>query len=235
MRKGLISFVLVSLFCFLTSVAADDVDVLIKQLSKGNPKERVAAAKELGDKKDSRGVNPLITALKKDRSWDVRLAAENALVSIGGPSIPALIQLLNEDQNCFVRRRAARALKDMDETCDPKALKKAAKQDSDCCVRRFAIKALAEIKDPSVSEFLDDSMRKKDLEVISNAYQYYIKKGEAGTEGILIEALQAYDKKMILDFAHSGNEKLLQAAQEVARKRGYRISPDWSGPKWGAS
>ncbi len=235
MRRGLIFFVLVSLFCFLTSVAADDVDMLIKQLSKSNPKERVAAAKALGDKKDSRGVNPLINALKKDISWDVRLAAENALISIGAPSIPPLMQLLNEDQNCFVRRRAARALKDMDETCDPKALKKASQQDSDCCVRRFAIKALAEIKDPSVTEFLDDAMRKKNLEVISNAYPYYIKKGEAGTESILIEALHAYDKKMTLDFVHCGNEKLKQAAHEVAQKRGYKISTDWSGPKWGVS
>jgi HEAT repeat protein len=233
MKKSLMLVVLVSLFYFMTSAAAGEVDVLINQLTKGNPSQRAAAAKALGEKKDPRAVNLLVTALKKDVFWDVRLAAEDALVSIGAPSIAPLVQLLKEDKNCFVRRRAARALKEMKEACDPKVLKNATQQDSDCCVRRFAAKALAEIKDPSVAEFLDDAMKKKNLEIVSAAYRYYIKKGETGTEDILIEALQVYDKKMIFDFAHCGNEKLKQAAYEVAQKRGHKISSDWSGPKWG--
>ena len=236
MKKNLVLVILVSLFCLMTSAAADEVDVLIKQLTKGNPSQRVAAAKALGEKKDPRAVNPLVTTLKRDIFWDARLAAEDALVSIGGPSVAPLVKLLKEDKDCFVRRRASRALKDIKEGCDPKALKNAAQQDTDCCVRRFAAKALAEIKDPSVTEFLDDAMRKKNLEIVSAAYVYYIKKGEPGTEDILVEALQEfYEKKMVFDFAHCGNEKLKQAADEVAKKRRQNISSDWSGPKWGMS
>ena len=236
MKKSLALVALVSLFCFMTSAAADEVDVLIKQLTKGNPSQRVAAAKALGEKKDPRAVNSLVSTLKKDVFWDARLAAEEALVSIGAPSVAPLVQLLKEDKDCFVRRRASRALKEMKEGCDPKALKNAAQQDTDCCVRRFAAKGLAEIKDPSVTEFLDDAMRKKNLEIVSAAYAYYVKRGEPGTEDILIKALQEfYDKKMVFDFAHCGNEKLKQAADEVAKKRGQKISPDWSGPKWGVS
>ncbi len=236
MKKSLLLIGLVSVFCFIMSAAADEVDVLIKQLTKGNPAQRVAAAKALGEKKDPRAVNPLITTLKKDVFWDARLAAEDALARIGAPSVAPLVQMLKEDKDCYVRRRAARTLKEIKEECDPKALKNAAQQDVDCCVRRFAAKALSGIKDPSVAEFLDDAMRKKNLEIISSAYVYYIKKGEPGTEDILIEALQGLvDKRMVIDFAHCGNEKLKQAANEVAKKRGQKISSDWSGPKWGVS
>ena len=130
----------------------------------------VAGAKALGEKKDPRAVNPLVTTLKEDVFWDARLAAEEVLVSIGAPSVAPLVQLLKEDKDCFVRRRASRALKEMKEGCDPKALKNAVQQDTDCCVRRFAAKGLAEIKDPFVTEFLDDAMNKKNPEIISAAY-----------------------------------------------------------------
>jgi HEAT repeat protein len=234
MKRNVVLLAVVSLFCLMTIAAADELDVLITQLTKGKPAERVAAAKALGEKKDPRAVNPLVNTLRKDVFWDARLAAEEALVSIGVPAVGPLTQLLKEDKDCFVRRRASRALKGMKEGCDPKALKNATQQDTDCCVRRFAAKALSEIKDPSVTEFLDDAMKKKNLEIVSAAYAYYIKKGGPGTEDTLINSLQEfYDKKMVFDFAHCGNEKLKQAAVEVAKNRKQKISPDWSGPRWG--
>jgi HEAT repeat protein len=235
MKKGLLLVPMVLLAYFLGIAMADEVDGLIKQLTSNNPQKRLAAAKALGEKKDPRAVNPLVAALKKDVSWDVRVASEGALISIGGPSVEPLVKLLKEDKDCFVRRRATRALKDIKDTCDPKALKNAAQNEVDCCVRRFAAKALSEIKDPSVTEFLDDAMKKKNTEIISAAYTYYIKKGEPGTEDILIEALQesSYDRKMVFDFSLCGNEKLKQAADDVIKKRKFKISSDWSGPKWG--
>jgi HEAT repeat protein len=226
---------IVLLTCFIGSVAADEIDVLIKQLRSSKMTQRLAAAKALGEKKDPRAVNPLVSVLKKDANWDVRLAAENALVSIGPPSVAPLVQILKEEKECFPRRRAARALKELRDTCDPRTFKNATQKDNDCFVRRVTARALAELKDPEVAEFLDDSLKKKNLEIVSAAYAYYIRKGEAGTEGVLIEALQegCYEKKMVFDFAHCGNEKLKQAAEEIAKKRGYAMPVDWSGPKWG--
>jgi len=236
MKKIFVLVALVSVCCFAASAVADEVDVLIKRLASGNPDVRLAAAKALGEKKDPRAVNPLVTTLKKDVVWDVRLAAEASLVSIGAPSAAPLLETLKEDKDRYARRRAARALKDMKETCDPRALKKAAQEDIDFCVRRFLVRALAEIKDPTAAEFLDEAMRKKDLETISAGYVYYIKKGETGTEDLLIEALQSwYDKKMMCDFVHCGNEKLKQAADKAAKKRGQKVDSAWSGPKWGVS
>jgi len=220
---------------FIGSVAADEIDVFIKQLKSSKSTTRLSAAKELGKRKDSRAVNPLVSVLKSDKKWEVRLAAEDALVGIGSPSVEPLVQILKEEKDCFARRRAARALRELKDTCDPRTLKHAAQKDTDCFVRRVAARALGEVHDPVAAEFLDDAMTKKNLEIISAAYAYYIRKGEAGTEDILIEALWegCYEKKMVFDFAHSSNEKLKQAADEIAKKRGYTISADSSGPKWG--
>jgi hypothetical protein len=38
---------------------------------------------------------------------------------------------------------------------------------------------------------------------------------------------------MVFDFSLCGNEKLKQAADEVIKKRKFKASSDWSGPKWG--
>lgn len=225
----------VLLICFIGSVAADEIDVVIKQLKSSNTTRRLAAVKELGKRKDPRAVNPLVSVLKSDRKWEVRLAAEDSLVSIGSPSAESLIRLVKEDKDCFVRRRSVRALKEIKDPCASEALIKASSEDADCCVRKFAARALGEINDPKATEFLDDTMKKKNLEIISAAYRYYVRKGEQGTEDVLVEAMQdsSYDKRMVLDLTNCGNEKLKKAADEIAKKRGYRTTPDWPGPKWG--
>jgi HEAT repeats/PBS lyase HEAT-like repeat len=232
--------IVVLLLCFAGTVVADGIDGLIRQLDKGNPIERLTAAQELAKGKDPRAVTSLIKALKSDRNWNVRLAAEDALVALGSPSVAPLIQLLKEEHNCFIRRRAARALEEMKDIEDPsasEALVNAASKDVDCCVRRFAAMALAEISDPKVAEFLNNAMEKRDLEIISGAYPYYIRQGKPGTEGVLVQALRKFSccKKMVFDLSCCDNEKLKQAAVEIAKDRKYTTPPDWSGPRWGRS
>lgn len=91
---------------------ADDVDTLLKEAKTGPVVRRVAALKELGARRDARAVNPLVDLLRHDPEWEVRLAAEEALVRLGSPSVEPLVRILREEKDCFVRRRAARALKD---------------------------------------------------------------------------------------------------------------------------
>jgi hypothetical protein len=80
-------------------------------------------------------------------------------------------------------------------------------------------------------------MEKKDLEIISGAYPYYIRQGKSGTEEVLIQALRkfSFSKNMVFDFSRSDNKKLQQAAVEIAKEHSYTIPPDWSGPQWGKS
>lgn len=234
MRKKFFFSVAVILGLVVTG-RADEVDVLLQKAKTGPSEGRVAALKELGVKKDARAVSPLVYILKNDPEWEVRLAAEEALVRIGSPSVEPLVRILKEEKECFVRRRAVRALKELKETCDPRALRDAAKKDKDCFVRKMAARALGEIKDRLATDFLDDAMKEKNLEVISAAYGYYIRKGNPETEDLLIEALWANctERKMVFHFAHCGNRRLEEAAREVARKGGYALVRDPAGPEWG--
>jgi uncharacterized protein (UPF0210 family) len=95
--------------------------------------------------------------------------------------------------------------------------------------------ALADINDPKAAEFLDNAMKNRNLQIISAAYPYYIRKGIPGTEDTLIDSLRkySYSKKMVCDFACCDNEKLKQAADEIAKSRKYTTPSNWSGPSWG--
>lgn len=214
---------------------AVEVEVILQKARTGSPESRVAALRELGGRRDARAVSSLVSILKNDSEWEVRLAAEEALVGIGSASVEPLIHILKEEKECFIRRRAIRALKELKETCDPRAFRDAATKDKDCFVRKIAARALGEIKDRVASDFLDDAMNEKNLEVISAAYGYYIRKGNPETEDVLMEALWANctDKKMVFHFAHCGNRRLEEAAREVARKGGYAIVRDPAGAEWG--
>jgi len=86
-RWVLVGFVLFVFFA--GNVIADEIDELIGQLKSLSSEKRLAAAKELGNTKDPRAVKPLASVMRDDRSWEVRLAAEEALVSIGPPSTQA--------------------------------------------------------------------------------------------------------------------------------------------------
>lgn len=234
MKKYLFSLAVLLVFC-TGIVAADEVDEMIKQLKSSNSDERLAAAKELGNRKDPRAVNSLASVLRTDKKWEVRLAAEDALVKIGSPSVEALLQVIREEQTCNPRKRAARALKEIHDPCSAETLMKASAEDPDCCVRKFAARALGEIDDPKTAKYLDAALKRKNMDIVSGAYRYYIRKGEHGTEDILIEAMQKcfYDKTMVLDFVGCENERLKQAAQKIAKEHKYALTPDWSGPKWG--
>ncbi len=232
--KRYLFLTVVLLICFIGTAAADETDVLINQLKSMGSHKRLVAAKELGETRDPRAVNPLVSVLKDDTNREVRLAAEDSLVMIGSPSAQFLIRLLKEEKNCFVRRRAVRALKNIGDPCAREVLVDAASEDTDCFVRWFAARALGEINDSKVTRFLDEAMKKKNKEIISGAYRYYVRKGEPGTEDVLIEVMQGrYEKKMVLHLAHCGNEKLKKAGNEIAQKRGYALTADWSGPQWG--
>jgi DNA topoisomerase VI subunit B len=235
MKKGWVLAGLFLLAFFVGGVLADEVDQLIKQLKSWKSDVRLAAAKELGSRKDPRAVDPLVSVLRSDANWEVRLAAEDSLASIGSSAAEPLVRVLNEEKNCFPRRRTVRTLQKIKDPCATETLKKVSAEDADCCVRRFAAKALGEINDPKAAEFLNDAMKKRNMEIIFGAYRYYVRKGELGTEDIIVEAMQehSYNKTMIFDLANCGNEKLQKAAEEIAKKMGYAMTPGWSGPKWG--
>ncbi len=231
-----ISLIVSSSFLFVIGNSeAGDADRLITQLQSRDPVGRAEAARKLGESKDPTAVEPLVVALKKDKDRDVRGRAEDALVNIGAPSVEPLIGLLKDD-SWRVRRRAVRTLEKIK---DPRAIEPLVavmKTDDDCYVRKHAARAIGEINGTRASEILTPALKNKDLEVIEGAYRYYIRRGEAGSEPVLIEALNKYwNKTMVIDFLNSGNRQLKEAAADCAKKRGFSTTStvDWVAPKWG--
>jgi hypothetical protein len=66
------------------------------------------------------------------------------------------------------------------------------------------------------------------------AYKFFLSKGRAGTEKILIAVLTEHGyKEMAEDFLNCGNRQLEKAARSWAKKNSTELSEKNNGPKWG--
>ena len=183
-------------------------------------------------------VDTLIEQLKhKDSS--VRQEAAQALGWIkDARSVDPLIAAL-KDEDSEVREAAARALGQIKDAraVDPLI---AALKDEDRLVREIAAGALGEINSRSAAGVLTAALKDKNLEVLAAAYRFFIRRGEEGTEDVLIAALNKHsDVFTALKFFKCGNPKLEAAAVTWAEKRGLEISTlrdmyERAGLRWGS-
>ncbi len=216
---------------------ADERGSLLKNLKSRDAAVRKEAAVALGSMRDPRTVEPLIRALATDKDWAVRWAVEESLVKIGNPAVRPLKALL-DDKDWRIRRRVTRVLAEIRDPDSVELLIRILKNDRDCCVRKFAARGLGEAKHLRAAETLLASLENRMLDVIAGAYRFFIRKGDTGTEEILIEALNKnYNKSMAADYLNCGNLRLREAAHDCAKLHGYSLTPtpDWKGPRWGES
>src|SRR5574339_93400 len=75
-------------------------DAMLLDLKDSHWLNRKYAAEVLGELKDVRAVQPLVAALN-DEVGDVRQRAYDALIKLGGPSVPSLIPLLVSEEDEF--------------------------------------------------------------------------------------------------------------------------------------
>ena len=223
-------FLLLSIFSE-SSIASSDT---LQRLKSRDPAIRMDAAKTLGEAKDPVAISALITALKKDRDGDVRAAAEDALVNIGSPALNSLTPLL-KDQSWRVRRRAVRTIGRIKDAAAIDSLIQAIRTDDDCYVKKFAAKSLGEIKDDHAVEYLCKGLKEGNVYIIAGAYRFFLRRGEAGTEGVLVKAMYtSFNRNMIDDFANCGNLQLREAALKYSEGRySVKSSTNWGGPRWG--
>jgi len=223
-------FLLLSVFSE-SSIAFGDT---LQKLKSRDPAIRMDAAKALGEAKDPAAISALVTALKKDRDGDVRAAVEDALVSIGSPALNSLKPLL-KDQNWRVRRRAVRTIGRIKDGTAIDSLIQAIRNDDDCYVKKFAAQSLGEIKDDRAVECLCNGLKEGNMYITAGAYRYFLRRGEAGTEGALIKALHtSFNRNMIDDFANCGNIQLREAALKYSEGRySVKSPPQWEGPRSG--
>ena len=173
----------------------------------------------------------------EDENSNTRESAAMLLGNMGdSQAIEPLIKAL-KDEDDDVRQWAARALGTIGEPA-VEPLFKALEGEGKYVQIRVAM-ALGYVNDPNVAEFLIEALKNKELKIIAGAYNFFIRRGEEGTEAILIEALNEYGNVyMAEDYLNCGNNQLSKAARTWATSHGYTIT-EWpigdSGQSWGAN
>ena len=226
----------------LVKMGSPAVDALAAAMKDPDADVRWQAANALGDIKDTRAVEPLIEALQvKDLQWHAALS----LGKIKDPrAVEPLIAALNDKDPEF-REQVALSLGDIK---DPRAvapliallkappLKDPALMGPDSKVRNATAGALGNIGSPEAVNFLLTALREHNAEVIAGADNFFIRRGEPGSEDALIEAFdKTGDQYMAADFLNSGNQKLHDAASSWASRNNYQItySPGSGSTSWG--
>jgi len=207
------------------------VDSIAALLQSPNHDLAIEAAGMLGEMKDKRGVGPLLAALRTGNS-DLRYSVVYALGELkDAQAVGPVAAVLKGDASAENRRGAADALGAIGNAGAIDALI-AATSDSDTQVR------LGSIMDQRAVNFLLDAFAKHNRDVIAGASEFYIRRGQPGTEDTLIEALNhTGDEGMADVLLNSGNDKLHHAAMDWAGKNDYEINYEPGGQQanWGNS
>lgn len=215
----------------LTEIGSPAVEPLITTLNDTNHTVRELAALTLGEIKDPRAVNPLLTLMKKDKFLSIQERSAYALGKIGTPSLEPLLKeikndnweirsvvsgalgmindkravepLINalQDEHSEVRYKTAYAL---GKISDPRVVEPliSALNDKAWEVRFASAQTLAAINDPRRIEPLVQGLNTKDMAIIIGAYVFFIEIGKSGSEPLLIEALNKFGDRQFTTIAY---------------------------------
>jgi len=231
---GITAFIL--FFVFIGYAISDEK---INDLTNADSSVRQSAAVSLGENGEESAVDDLITVLQEDKDSAVRTSAANALGNIGDTrAIEPLKTALREDSSPYVRQSAVQALSAFGpaQALEPVL---SALQDEDSSVRMQAALELANMDDARAVESLNAALDEGDTAVAAGAYKFFIQQGKAGSENLLIAALNEYGgTTMANKYLNSGNALLENAARDWAEAHGYDIEPYYGkmdGNSWGGN
>jgi HEAT repeat protein len=179
----------------------------------GDHRVRAAAIMALGQFDDPRTTEPLFIALR-DKRYDVRKAAIDALVKIGNVILPSLESALT-DSETHVRRAAVLAMRQLRDPESVWALMRSI-HDEDPTVRRDVLGALGQLGDPQVIDGILGQLHDEDTEVRVAAAQAL---GEIGQARALAGLLPALKDSYI-------TEAVLLALQRILEKDPHGILPE---------
>jgi len=196
-------------------------DALIDELSGHTTDPLQGYAADALTSMGTKVLSPLIVALQssdQQRSFQIiRILGE-----IGdAEAVPALVALL-DDESDILRRSAVIALgKIGDTTCLEPLIESL--QDGTAEVRQAAAESLNRMDDSTLAPLLS-ALKSKDMKMVAETYLFFIVRGEAGSEDLLIKTLSKYGtKQMALDYLNSHHTPLEEAGKTWAEEHGYAI------------
>ena len=198
------------------------IEPLIQVLKDEESWVRSCTVQTLGKFDDTRIIEPLISVFN-DQDWEVYGSAKEILTRIGIPAVEALLTAsIGEDrQTCSV---AEDCLASMGE---PIVSILISHLNDEIPQKRWEASAILGKMNSLQLDIFSDAIFESKLDVIANAYLYYIVKGFEDSEPLLIKALNAYGNvEMAEDFLNCGNANLNEAAVKWANKHGYQIVGD---------
>ena len=220
----------------LTKIGETAVSPLVSALSDGDFYVRGTAAAALGDIGSEQAVPLLIEALGDSDSY-VRNNAVEALGKIGSTkAVQPLIDMLQRQDSYPPVYDIALALGEIGDAQAVKPLLQALEEAQGVKITVIIAEALYKIGDSRAFIAFDRALSEHDYGVIVGAYQYFIRKGQRGSEGVLIAALnECGHAGMAQAFINCGNKRLESGANEWARTHGYVINSATgnSGIRWG--
>lgn len=175
------------------------------------------AADALGQIGDARAVDSLIAALL-DSDDGVRWNAANSLGDLRDDrAVEALARALGDDDE-NVQKAAADALGKIGDSRAAEALAASIKS-GNRAVQWHSAAALAEIHDSQGDQALDTSLKEGKLTVVAAAYPFFVRKGNAASIPVLIQALNEHgDSQMARGLMFCGNSQLEDAARDWAKR-----------------
>ncbi len=184
-------------------------------------------------------VEALVAALQ-DVDLDVRIRAARALGAIqdaaafeNAGAVEALVGLLKDESMSY---HAGQALLEIGGPAVESLI--ATLQDDNPVIRFRAAQVLEEIDDERAVEPFLNAFKNEDMAVIVGAYGFYIRRGEPGSETVLIRALNAYkpyelitndQADMAAAFINCGNDLLSAAGFEWAEAHDYIVTSSPGG------
>lgn len=220
------------------------IDTLLTAANQSAPDKQKAAIAGLGKTKDSRAVAALIKIVTDPKS-SLTVEARIALANIGAPAVDPLISVLQSDDT-VVRQQAALALGDIGEQ---KAVKPLKKNLTDWFSNQAVAQALMKLNwqpestEDSVHLFIAkrqgdklvdqwdvtkkvllDDVGSGNPNTITNALFTFISLGREEVVPTLVDKLNAQgNKEMALAYLNSGHSQLSTAAENWAKRNGYRV------------
>ena len=155
-----------------------------------------------------------------------------ALRDYGNEVVNYLITQLAKDE------RAEELLAKLGDTAVSALTSKMKSNDQD--IRFAAADALVKMYkyNPSSVQHLTDAFDSQSVGAVAQNYPFYIRMGLAGTEELLLKALdKRFSESMCMDYLNCGNGYVERRANEIAEEHGYYVYSDFgshSGPVWGS-